>query len=93
MFMTPEFAWMALSLLISSLGVLGMLVCRLGEKSVFCRLCRRFFLMSMMLVAAATLASLAANSSTWVVSGATLACMAVGVTWQMGPDMASEMGR
>jgi hypothetical protein len=91
--MTTDLAWLAVSLVISSLGILGMLVCRLGEKSDRCALCRLVFFLAMLLVAAATLGSLAFNSTSWVVSGATLAAMSVGVTWQMGVDAASEIGR
>jgi cell division protein FtsW (lipid II flippase) len=91
--MTPESAWMTLSVLISSLGLLGMLVCRMGERSDRCWLYRLLFFLAMLLVAATTLGSLAANSSTWIFSGATLAAMAVGATWQIGPQVASEIGR
>ena len=91
--MTTELVWLALSFAISVLGILGVFVCRLGEKSDRCFLCRVLFVLTMLLVAAATLASVAVNSTSWVLLGATLAAMAVGVTWQLGADAASEVGR
>jgi len=91
--MSPEDIWFGVSLVVSSVGLLGMVVCRIGEKSGRCSLCQGIFLLAMLLVAASTLVSLALQSSHWVLSGATLATMAVGATVQTGQTPISEAGR
>jgi hypothetical protein len=91
--MSPETARLALSLTVSSLGLLGLVVCRIGEKSGRCSLCQMVFLGAMILVALATLTSLALHTSDWVLSGTTLAAMAVGGTLHTGPAPASRTGR
>jgi hypothetical protein len=82
--MAPETAGFALSATISSLGLLGLLVCRIGERSGRCSLCQLLFFLAMFLVAGATLVSLALHSDNWVFSGVTLATMAVGGTLHTG---------
>jgi hypothetical protein len=91
--MAPESLWFALSTVISSLGLVGLLVCRIGEKSGNCALCQAVFLLAMLLVAGATLASLAIHSGSWVLSGVTLATMAVGGTMHTGEAPTATDGR
>lgn len=91
--MSSETAWFALSVAISSFGFLGMLACRIGERSGVCSLCQALFFIAMLLVAGATLASLAVHSAHWVLSGATLATMAVGGTVHTGHEPTSEAAR
>jgi hypothetical protein len=91
--MTPETAWCALSLTISTLGIVGLLACRLTEKSDCSAVCQLLFFAAMLLVAGATLASLALHSGLWVFSGVTLATMAVGGTLHTGSATASDLGR
>ena len=67
------------------LGAAGLVASRLGEKwGGRLGACQLLFFAAMLLLAAATIVSLWADSSTWAISGTTLSVMVVGGTLDCG---------
>jgi hypothetical protein len=72
------------AVLVQLLGLASVFCARLSERSWAQCLCQRVFYGCLVLVGCATVAALLLGSGYWASCGATLAIMAVGVTFDLG---------